>query len=351
MPESESCPLVPFPPLAGFDAALDARTPDEFAEDRIPGAVNLPALSNAERAEVGKLHQQDAFAARRRGAGMLAINAARHLEERLAEHPKSWRPLVYCWRGGQRSGALAEILRRVGWSAERLEGGYKRYRNWVMQELTSRPGRMSLVMLAGKTGTGKTRLLRALQECGAQILDLEGLANHRGSVFGGAGEQPSQRMFESNLLAALCALDPNRVAFAEAESRKIGDIHLPAGMLRAMRGAPAVLLEADLSERAQWIASEYESFSRDDHAFEGALAKLEKYAGAKKLREWRDLRARGDFAALAADMLESFYDKGYGKSLAANYPSALRAAPARVRPACPESARQTAAELIARFAA
>lgn len=352
MPESESRLLVPFPPLSGFDAALDARTPDEFAEDRVPGAVNLPALSNAERAEIGRLHRRDAFAARRRGAGMLAMNAARHLEERLAAHPKSWRPLVYCWRGGQRSGALAEILRRVGWPAEQLEGGYKRYRSWVMEELKSRPARMSLAMIAGKTGTGKTRLLHALRECGAQILDLEGLANHRGSVFGGmrgGSGQPSQRMFESNLLAALCGLDENRVVFAEAESRKIGGIHLPAGMLRAMRGAPAVLLESDLPERAQWIAREYESFSRDDGAFEDALTKLEKYAGAKKLREWRELRKRGDFIALAADMLESFYDKGYGKSLAANYPSALRGVPARMNPNDSESARETARELMTRF--
>ena len=347
MPEDFSA--MPFPPLAGFDAALDARTPAEFAEDRIPGAMNLPALSDAERAEVGRLHQRDEFSARRRGAGMLAMNAARHLEERLAAFPKSWRPLVYCWRGGQRSGALAEIMRRVGWPAERLEGGYKRYRRWAMTELAARPAGIRLAMIAGKTGTGKTRLLHALRDRGAQILDLEGLANHRGSVFGGLGGQPSQRMFESRLLAALCGLDADRTVFAEAESRKIGGIHLPAGMLRAMRGAPAALVESAPADRARWIAAEYEMFSRDDDAFGRALASLEKYAGAKKIREWREIRGRGDFAGLAADMLESFYDVGYGKSLAANYPAAAESDPVRMNPLDSESVRAAAAALAERF--
>ena len=346
---SEPRTPLPFPPLSGFDAILDARTPSEFAEDRIPGAVNVPALTNEERAEVGRMHQQDAFSARRRGAGLLAVNIARHLEERLADFPKSWRPLVYCWRGGQRSGAMAEVMRRVGWRAERLEGGYKRYRGWVMEELSSRPGMFSFAMIAGRTGTGKTRLLHALREAGAQVLDLEGLANHRGSVFGGMGAQPSQRMFESRLLEALCGLDPGRAVFAEAESRKIGDIHIPCGMLRAMRSAPAVLLEAELGDRAGWIAAEYEMFSRDAGEFERALTRLEKYAGAGKLRVWRDLWGRGDFSGLAADMLESFYDVGYGKSLAANYPLAAQAPPVRLNPRDAESVKSAAAEFMGRF--
>ena len=348
-PMPDPFPLLPFPPLSGFDAALDARTPDEFAEDRIPGAINLPALSNEERAEIGRAHRSDPFTARRRGAGLLAMNVARHLEKQLAGHPKSWRPLVYCWRGGQRSGAMTEVLRRVGWKAEQLEGGYKRYRGWVMQELRETPGRLSLAMIAGKTGTGKTRLLQTLRESGAQVLDLEALANHRGSVFGGMGAQPSQRMFESRLLAALCGLDPRRVVFAEAESRKIGGIHIPPGMLQAMRGAPAVLLESDLENRAEWIASEYGMFSRDAAAFERALSPLEKYAGARKVGEWKAAHRRGDFSALAADMLKSFYDVGYGKSLAANYPAATKSAPAQMNPLDPKSVRQTAETLIARF--
>ena len=349
MEKSAPFSVLPFPPLSGFDAALDARAPAEFAEDRIPGAMNVPALSDAERAEVGRMHKRDAFAARRRGAGMLAMNAARHLEERLAAFPKSWRPLVYCWRGGQRSGALAEIMRRVGWPAERLEGGYKRYRQWAMAELAARPARLRLAMLAGKTGTGKTRLLHALRDRGAQILDLEELANHRGSVFGGLGAQPSQRMFESRLLAALCGLDESRIVFAEAESRKIGEIHMPTGMLRAMRGAPAARVEAELENRAAWIAAEYEMFSRDDAEFERALSALERFAGAKKIREWREIHGRGNFAELAADMLESFYDVGYGKSLAANYPKAAESSAARMNPLDAESVKAAAAELARRF--
>ena len=168
----------------------------------------------------------------------------------------------------------------MGWRAERLEGGYKRYRGWVMENCRRVRGMFSFAMIAGRTGTGKTRLLHALREAGAQVLDLEGLANHRGSVFGGMGAQPSQRMFESRLLEALCGLDPGRAVFAEAESRKIGDIHIPCGMLRAMRSAPAVLLEAELGDRAGWIAAEYEMFSRDAGEFERALTRLEKYAGA-----------------------------------------------------------------------
>ena len=339
----------PFPPLAGCDAVVDARTPEEFADDHIPGAVNLPALSGKQRAEVGLAHKTDPFSARRRGAGMLAANLAEHLEKHLAEFPKSWKPLVYCWRGGQRSGAMVEVMRRVGWRAEQLDGGYKRYRQWVLAELKTRPATLRLVAVAGKTGTGKTVLLSALRNIGAQVADLEALANHRGSVFGGMGKQPSQRMFESRLLAALCAPDPARPVFVEAESRKIGGLHLPSALLSAMRSAPAVRVESDLSDRAAHIAAEYEMFSRDDESFERALSSLEKYAGANKLGEWRAFRARGLFAALAADMLESFYDVGYGKSLSANYPSALRADPVRMNPRDAESVANAAKEIAGKF--
>jgi tRNA 2-selenouridine synthase len=216
--------------LTSFDDLIDARSPSEYHEDHLPGAISLPVLDDEERARVGTLYKQDSpFAARRLGAALVSRNIARHLETALAGKPRAWRPLVYCWRGGKRSGALAHVLREVGWAARTLEGGYRAYRRWVVAELAAQPARFAYRVVHGATGSGKSRLLRALARAGAQVLDLEALAAHRGSVLGGLpGEpQPSQKRFESRLYAALAALDPGRPVYVEGESRKIGQLQVP----------------------------------------------------------------------------------------------------------------------------
>src|SRR6185503_12901118 len=232
-----------------FDTIIDARTPAEYALDHIPGAVSAPVLDDAQRAEVGTLYKQvSPFEAKKLGAALIAQNVARHIETLFRGKEKAWRPLVYCWRGGKRSGAMAHILREVGWDASTLAGGYRAYRRWVVDELATLPSQLEFIVVHGPTGSGKSRFLAALAKAGAQVLDLEGLAAHRGSVLGSlpGRPQPSQKMFESLLLNALSALDPAQPVFVEGESRKIGQLHVPEALIARMRGAECVLLEAGL---------------------------------------------------------------------------------------------------------
>src|SRR5688572_19867023 len=204
-----------------FDTIIDTRSPAEYAEDHIPGAISAPVLDDAERAQVGTLYKQASpFDAKKAGVSLVAKNVSRHIEELFKAKDKTWRPLVYCWRGGKRSGAMAHILREIGWNAATLEGGYKAYRRWVVEELEKIPEKLDFRVIHGPTGSGKSRLLAALKRTGVQALDLEDLAAHRGSVLGNlpGRPQPSQKMFESLLLEELLALDPARPVFVEGES-------------------------------------------------------------------------------------------------------------------------------------
>src|SRR5437764_1040605 len=235
-----------------FDAIIDARTPSEYALDHIPGAVSAPVLDDAERAEVGTLYKRvSPFEAKKLGAALVAKNVARHIDTLFGRKDKSWRPLVYCWRGGKRSGAMAHILREVGWPAETLPGGYRAYRRWVVAELATVPAALEFTVVHGPTGSGKSRFLGALAGAGAQVLDLERLAAHRGSVLGGMpGEaQPSQQWFESQLLADLESFDRARTVFVEGESKKIGELQVPEALMARMRASPCVVLEPPLDAR------------------------------------------------------------------------------------------------------
>ncbi len=185
-----------------FDAVIDVRSPAEFADDHIPGAVNLPVLNDDERVQVGTVYKQvHPFEARKLGAAMVSRNIARHLDEHFAGHPNGYRPLVYCWRGGQRSGSLATVLGQIGFRVTVLAGGYKTYRGEVLDGLRDAAERVQLRVLAGRTGSGKTAVLRAVAAAGGQTLDLEELACHRGSLLGAepGQPQPPQRLFESRL--------------------------------------------------------------------------------------------------------------------------------------------------------
>ena len=302
--------------LAPFDAVIDVRSPSEFAEDHAPGAINLPVLDDEERALVGTVYvQQSRFLARRMGAALVARNVARHLETALADKGGGFRPLIYCWRGGQRSGAMATILAQVGWRTAVLAGGYKTYRRRVTARLYDETPALNLVLLDGRTGSGKTEMLGRLAARGLQILDLEGLADHRGSVFGGvAGRpQPSQKMFESRLLGALEALDLSRPIVVEAEASKVGDRMVPPALWKAMLTAPRVTLLAPPPERARYLAQHYGDIVADRAAFEASLARLPVYPGRKALAAWRALADAGDLEALAADLIEGHYDPAYDR--------------------------------------
>src|SRR3954468_10418025 len=252
-----------------FDAIIDARTPAEFALDHIPGAVSAPVLDDAERVEGGTLYKQvSAFEAKKRGAALVARNVSRHIESLFKGNEKRWKPLVYCWRGGKRSGAMAHILREVGWDAHTLPGGYRAYRRWVVDELQDLPSRLDFRVVHGPTGSGKSRLLAALRGAGAQVLDLEDLAAHRGSVLGQLPDrpQPSQKWFESQLLHALCGLDPARPVFVEGESKKIGQLQVAEALIGAMRASPCIVLDTVREARVSLLIDEYRHFVDDPAA-------------------------------------------------------------------------------------
>ncbi len=299
----------------GFDEIIDVRSPSEFAEDHVPGAINLPVLDDAERAEVGTIYKQvSAFTARKIGAALVARNAAQHLQGPLADRDGGWRPLVYCWRGGQRSGSFASILSQVGWRVELIAGGYKAYRKLVVEALYDTPVAAPVVVLDGNTGTAKTEVLALLAARGVQVIDLEGLANHRGSLFGGrAGGQPSQKAFEGRLAQALGALDPTRVVVVEAESSKVGDRALPPHLWRAMCAAPRIRIAAPLEARAAYLARAYADLTSDAAELAAVIGRLRHLYAAEVIEGWLKLAAEGEFEPLAHDLMQRHYDPRYAK--------------------------------------
>ena len=310
--------------LAEFDAIIDARSPGEFAEDRLPGAISLPVLDDEQRARVGTLYKQvSAFEAKKLGAALVSKNIARHIETHLLDQPRSWRPLVYCWRGGQRSGAFSHILREIGWDAQRLQGGYKAWRRHVIEQLDLLPPSFRFRVVSGATGSGKSRLLEAIAARGGQVLHLEELAAHKGSVLGSLPDtpQPAQKGFESQLLAALTALDPARPVFVEAESRKIGRLQVPDALLAAIRGAPGLRIEAPLTARVEFLLRDYDYAVADPAWLVERLGHLRGLQSNETLARWQTLIAAGAFPVLVEELLTQHYDPLYQRSQAHNYDS------------------------------
>jgi tRNA 2-selenouridine synthase len=308
---------VDAPALGRFDAILDVRSPGEFAEDHIPGAENLPVLDDAERAEVGTIYvQQSRFLARRIGAAHVARNIARHLENALQDRPGSFHPLIYCWRGGQRSNAMATILSQVGWRVTLLTGGYKTYRRAIQTRLYDGDEPLKLVLIDGHTGSAKTAILHRLAARGVQTLDLEGLAAHRGSLFGAFPDrpQPSQKLFESRLVQALDALDLSRPVVVEAESSKIGERMTPPVVWRAMQAAPRIEICAPPEARARYLVAAYPELTQTPDLLAGLMERLPVHPGRKRLEDWAGLAAEGRFEDLALALMELHYDPAYDRS-------------------------------------
>jgi tRNA 2-selenouridine synthase len=305
-----------------FDDIIDVRSPAEYAEDHIPGAISAPVLDDAERAQVGTLYKQvSPFDAKKLGAALVAKNVSRHVAQRFKDKPKTWHPLVYCWRGGKRSGAMAHILREIGWEAVTLEGGYKAYRRWVLQQLETLPTQFDFRVIHGPTGSGKSRLLNALRRSGAQVLDLEDLAAHRGSVLGKLPDrpQPSQKMFESVLLREITSLESSRPVFVEGESKKIGELQVPEALMTRMRASPCVLLETDLDTRVDLLLHEYKHFLSDMKSLEAQLDCLVALHGRERIASWKVLAARGEWRELVARLLVEHYDPAYRRSSLRNF--------------------------------
>ncbi|MCL4164553.1 UNVERIFIED_CONTAM: hypothetical protein GTU68_001846 [Idotea baltica] len=303
----------------GFDTVIDVRSPAEFEQDHVPGAINLPALSDAERAEVGTIYVQVApFHARKVGAALVARNVAAHLEGPLRDKDGGWRPLVYCWRGGQRSGSFASILTQIGWRAEVIDGGYQSFRTLVHDTLYKHALPHRLTLLDGNTGTAKTDILHRLDQLGVQVIDLEGLANHRGSLLGEMeGGQPTQKAFETALACALARLDPARPIILEAESSKVGERIIPPALWTAMKAAPRIQINAPIAARATYLAQAYGDVSINRDRLTAKLEVLRRHRGGL-VDGWLTLLNDGAFEGLARALMEDHYDPTYRSGRARN---------------------------------
>ena len=337
--------------LGAFDAILDARSPLEFAEDHLPGALNWPVLDDDQRREVGTLYVQTGpLPARKLGATLVARNFAEHLTHWVADKPREWQPLVYCWRGGQRSGSLAWFLDQIGFRTTKLAGGYKGFRAAVRQDLGQWPTRFDFTVLAGRTGSGKTRLLHALKAEGAQVLDLEGLAQHRGSVLGGLPDQPqpSQKRFDTLLWQALGQLDAAKPVFVESESKKIGQLQLPDALIKHMHAQGQVLrVQTSDSDRVALLMQEYAFFQQDPERFCALLDSLLPLRGRETVERWQDQARQGDWAGVFGALMLEHYDPLYNKSIDRNYSGYQQSPSVELASTEPLALREAALGLLA----
>ena len=308
--------------LDRFDTIIDARTPAEFALDHIPGAENWPSLDNEQRIVIGTMYKQvNAFEAKKRGAAMVFHNIASHVERAVIDKPKGWRPVVYCWRGGNRSGAMAWALGAIGFQVTLIEGGYKAWRAELVADIPRRVSPLTFKVVCGPTGCGKTRLLHALAAQGAQVLDLEDLAQHRGSVLGHlpGTQQPSQKYFDTLIWSALQRFDPSRPVFVESESKKVGNLRVPDALMDAMRASPCIDLQLPDDERVGLLLEDYAYLVNDPTYFCGRLLALTELRGKQVVANWVELVQQGRFADVFRDLLLTHYDPGYAASIQRNF--------------------------------
>jgi tRNA 2-selenouridine synthase len=292
---------------------LDVRSSGEYAQGHMPGALSFPLFTDEERAAVGTAYKQQS----REMAYEIGLE---YVGPKMADWVRQARKIagaagqlrVHCWRGGQRSGSMAWLLRGGGLEVTTLEGGYKTYRQAVLDGFSRWKGQISV--LSGKTGSGKTKILHALREMGEQIIDLEGIANHKGSAFGAIGEapQPTVEQFENDLFDTLCTIDPNRRVWVESESRSIGRVYIPDGFWVTMRDAPVVNIEIPLQARIEHLLKDYVLDQKEllRHSF----LRIEKKLGGLQLKNALAALDEDDFVAAATIALD-YYDKTYQHQL------------------------------------
>ncbi len=304
-----------------FDTIIDVRSPSEFAEDHIVGSINCPVLSDLEREKVGTIYKREStFKAKIIGSSLTARNIAKHIEERFLEYKGSWQPLVYCWRGGQRSKAFAIILSEVGWRTQQLEGGYKEYRNHVLEFMDTIGSKLKIILISGKTGCAKTKILQSIAQQGGQILDLEGLANHKGSLLGKIPnlKQPSQKFFESKLFYQLKQLNLKKEVFLEAESSKIGNIHIPKTIWAKMIVSPRIEIKADIHLRSTFLVKDYKYMCKNPELINPIIFGLRKRLSKKLVDSWKELIDQKKWQELTISFLENHYDPSYSSNTIKN---------------------------------
>ncbi|MFM9425193.1 tRNA 2-selenouridine synthase [Variovorax sp. GrIS 2.14] len=300
-----------------FETVIDARSPAEFALDHIPGAINCPVLDDDERRIVGTIYKQTgAFEARRVGGAMVAANLAKHLREQFADKPAKWKPLVYCWRGGLRSGSMVSWLRLVGWDAKQLAGGYKSFRREVLTLIETMSPQLDLRIICGPTGSAKTRVLQAMAARGAQVFDLEDCARHKGSLLGALPgiQQPSQKHFETLIATAFEALDLSKPLYVEGESARIGRLSVPIPLVGNMRAAPCIEIEASAEARLAYLLRDYAYLGDDAELLATQLGKLKEAQGKETVARWQAWARGGELSPLFAELMALHYDPHYEKS-------------------------------------
>lgn len=286
---------------------LDVRSPGEYAHAHIPGAISFPLFSDEERAEVGTLYKQvgpqEAYL---RGLEFVGPKMAEFVREARRLAPRN-QVLVHCWRGGQRSGSMAWLLRSAGMQVSVLAGGYKAYRNHVLEGF-AQP--LSIKILGGKTGSGKTQILHEMAKMGTQILDLEGIAHHKGSAFGAVMEaqQPSSEQFENNLFCEIQKLNIDLPIWIEDESRHIGSCWIPLPLWQQMEAAPVTVIEIPVEERVNHLVAVYAAAPRAE--LSAALGRIRKRLGGQHEQAAQAALAAGDYATVARIALH-YYDQTY----------------------------------------
>lgn len=308
--------------LDQFDDVIDARSPGEYALDAIPGALNWPSLDDEQRIVIGTMYKQTGgFEAKKAGAALVARNIAAHIEQHASNMPRTWQPLLYCWRGGNRSGSLATVLSAIGFKVSLIEGGYKAFRATVMAQTPELVKPLQLRVVAGATGVGKTHVLHALAQLGAQTIDLEGIAKHRSSVLGiiPGTAQPSQKAFETQLWHKLKSLDPSRPVYIESESKRVGNVTVPESLITAMRASPCHHLSMNTESRVRLLMRDYDFFVNDSALFCERLDTLVALLGRATIAQWQDLARNGESAQVVAQLLDSHYDPKYFESMARNF--------------------------------
>ena len=308
--------------LHEFDMVIDARSEGEFDEDHVPGALNWPTLNNDERIEIGTVYKQvNAFEAKKRGAAIAARNIAGHIDREVIDKPKDWKPLAYCWRGGKRSGSLSLILSEIGFRVTLLEGGYKAFRAAVVADIPRWVSGLDFRVICGTTGSGKTRLLQALSAQGAQVIDLEALANHRSSVLGAipGQPQPTQKRFDTLVWDALRRLDRTRPVFIESESKKVGNVAVPVSLIEAMRQSPCLNLVLPDAERVALLMQDYDFFVQDVDHFCDRLQVLAEFRGKAVVDGWMSSVRAGHIEPVVQELLTLHYDPVYLQSMRRNF--------------------------------
>jgi tRNA 2-selenouridine synthase len=336
--------------LPEFNAVIDARSEGEFAEDHLPLAVNWPSLNDEERIAVGTQYKQvSPFEARKQGAVLVARNIARHVETHLLNQPREWRPLIYCWRGGQRSGALATVLDQIGFSVNVLEGGYREFRRAVVADLETLPLNFQWRVICGRTGSAKSRLLQALGAQGAQVLDLEAIACHKGSVLGPipGQPQPAQKRFETLLWEALRGFDAQRPIYVEGESRTIGRMRVPEKLLEQLRAAPCLQVQMPLSARVEFLLRDYDYFVADVEAFCERLNALRELRGKVVIESWQNRARAGEWTSVVQELLTDHYDPVYTRSMERNFKHFDAARAVNLPDGLPQTLRAVAEQLAA----